>query len=284
MSDARLRRLAGDWLAHGRRAHLVEVLDAQGSTPREAGARMLVSADAVEGTIGGGHLELEAISVAREALRHGEHAVMERRFVLGPSLGQCCGGTVTLRIAPLDAERLAAWPLPHARFHLWLYGAGHVGQAIVRLLEGIDCEVVWIDEREGEFPEPAALPEQVTTVYSDRADDEVRDAAPGAWHLVLTHSHDLDLRIVEAVLRRGDFGFLGLIGSTTKRARFEHRLRERGIDEVLLQRLVCPIGIEGIVGKHPEVVAVSAVAQLLRLSSQPSQTATAGSSTDASST
>ena len=267
MSDGRLRRLAADWLAHGRRVHVVEVIDAQGSTPREAGARMLVSADAVEGTIGGGHLELEAIALAQEALRHGEHAPIERRFALGPSLGQCCGGAVTLRIAPLDAERLAQWPPPPARFHLWLYGAGHVGQAIVRVLDGIDCEVVWIDERDSEFPEPAALPEQVSTVPSGDAAAEVHDAPAGAFHLVLTHSHDLDLRIVEAVLRRGDFGFLGLIGSATKRARFEHRLRERGIDEALLQRMVCPIGIEGIGGKQPEVVAVAAVAQLLQLTS-----------------
>ena len=264
MSEARLRATAQAWLASGRRAAIVEVVQAQGSTPREAGARMLVATDTIEGTIGGGHLELEAIADARAALAQGHVDLKTTRYALGPSLGQCCGGVVVLQRAPLDEAALARWTEPQARFALQLHGAGHVGREIVRLLAGIDCRVSWIDEREEQFPaEP--LPPHIERVCAEPADAEVRSAPIGAFYLVLTHSHDLDLAIVEAVLRRGDFGFLGLIGSATKRARFEHRLQQRGIAGEALSRMACPIGIGGIEGKAPEVVAISAVAQLLTL-------------------
>jgi xanthine dehydrogenase accessory factor len=269
MSNAALRRTATEWLAQGRDAMVVQVLEAQGSTPREAGARMLVSAHEVQGTIGGGHLELQAIAQAREALARrdaGAAQPTERRFALGPSLGQCCGGVVTLRTSPLSAELLSQWPQPAPRFTLQLFGAGHVGRAIVRLLAEIDCRVSWIDERDAEFGALAqSLPPHIEAVCVDSVEAEVRNAPPGACYLVLTHSHDLDLRIVEQVLRRDDFGFLGLIGSATKRARFEHRLRDRGIGADTLARMTCPIGVPGIAGKEPEIVAIAAVAQLLQL-------------------
>ncbi|MED5617808.1 xanthine dehydrogenase accessory protein XdhC [Ideonella sp. BN130291] len=268
MNEATLRRTALAWLAAARPAVVVQVLEAQGSTPREAGARMLVSADAVEGTIGGGHLELQAIADARAALAAGTaRQLHEKRYALGPALGQCCGGAVTLRRTPLDGDSLARWPEPLARFHLQLYGAGHVGRAIVRVLAGIDCRVSWIDERDAEFPVRSELPPHIECVCVDKVQAEVAGAPAGAFYLVLTHSHAVDLAIVEAVLRRGDFGFLGLIGSATKRARFEHRLQERGVTEAQLQRLVCPIGLPGITGKEPEVIAVGVVAQLLQWSS-----------------
>jgi xanthine dehydrogenase accessory factor len=267
MSEAALRRTAAAWLLQGRAAMVVQVIEAQGSTPREAGARMLVSAQGVEGTIGGGHLELQAIAQARAALAQGggQPHPTERRYALGPSLGQCCGGAVTLRTSGLDAELLAQWPEPTPRFTLQLYGAGHVGRAIVNILRGIDCRVSWIDERDAEFGQVQALPPHIERVCVDEVQAEVRHAPPGAFYLVLTHSHDLDQKIVEAVLKRGDFGFLGLIGSATKRARFEHRLRERGVEEAQLRRMVCPIGLPGIVGKAPEVVAVAVVGQLLQV-------------------
>jgi xanthine dehydrogenase accessory factor len=150
-----------------------------------------------------------------------------------------------------------------------LYGAGHVGRAIVHLLAGIPCRVQWIDEREDAFP-GGPLPAHIETLCVEPVQAEVTQAAPGSFYLVLTHSHDLDLAITEAILRRGDFGFAGLIGSRTKRARFVHRLRARGLSESVLQRLCCPIGQPGISGKEPEVIAVAVVAQLLQLS-EPSQ-------------
>jgi xanthine dehydrogenase accessory factor len=265
-----LRRTALAWRACGKRAIVVEVVDARGSVPREAGTRMLVAAAQTAGTIGGGHLELKAIAQAREmlaALGEAEHVEPQTAYYpLGPALGQCCGGAVGLRFVPLDDDSLAAWPEAPPRFHLQLYGAGHVGRAIVRALEPFDVVVEWIDEREDEFPPPPSQPAvaDIRRLCVDAVEAEVRTAPPGAHYLVLTHRHDLDLRISEAILERGDFGFLGLIGSATKRARFEHHFERRGIPAATVARMTCPIGIEGIGGKEPEVIAASVVAQLLR--------------------
>jgi xanthine dehydrogenase accessory factor len=257
--------IALHWLAEGRAAVVVEVGDHRGSVPRETGTRMLVSARDVVGTIGGGHLELQAIEHARRLLR-GEALRREQQLALGPTLGQCCGGVVTLRYALLADSAPAAWSSAAPRFVLQLYGAGHVGRAIVRLLEGIDCRVRWIDERDSEFPAtPSAA--HIERVCVEPVEAEVANAPPGAFYLVLTHSHALDQAIVEAILRRGDFAYLGLIGSKTKRARFVHRFEARGIAPNVLARLNCPIGVPGITGKEPEVIAVAVVAQLLALSS-----------------
>lgn len=263
MTEAALRRLAQAWLATQRAAVQVQVLSARGSVPRLPGTRMLVAADAVAGTIGGGHLEWQAIAHARAQLAAGTERASDEAIALGPTLGQCCGGALTLRSERLTPALLARWPQPAARFALQLHGAGHVGRAIVNLLEGISCRVQWVDERESEFPAgPAAA--HVERVCAEPVEAEVASAPPGAFYLVLTHSHALDLRITEAILRRGDFGYLGLIGSRTKRARFLHRLEARGIAATALARITCPIGVPGIAGKEPEVIAIAVVAQLLQ--------------------
>lgn len=255
------------WRAEGRPAVVVEVSAHRGSVPRETGTRMLVSEREVAGTIGGGHLEHKAIEHARALLR-GAGLPREQHWPLGPALGQCCGGAVGLRYTLLHEASPGDWALPAPRFVLQLYGAGHVGRAIVRLLEGIDCRVQWIDERESEFPAGPAAP-HIERLCVEPVEAEVCQASPGAFYLVLTHSHDLDLRITETILRRGDFGFLGLIGSKTKRQRFVHRFAARGIPEAVFDRVTCPIGVPGIEGKEPEVMAVAVVAQLLQRSSQP---------------
>lgn len=261
--DRETRRTAQRWLAAGRAAIVVEVAEALGSAPREAGARMLVAAEDAVGTVGGGHLELKALQTAREMLRTGETAAHVERFALGPSLGQCCGGAVTLRHRRLDAQALADWQSPPPLFHLQMYGAGHVGQSIATLLSQLDVEVDWIDERETQFP-PAPWPAHIRRISVDAVEGEVDRAPAGAHYLVLTHSHALDLRITEAVLRRGDFAYLGLIGSRTKRERFVHRFEARGVDAGAIARMTCPIGVEGIAGKAPEIVAVAVVAQMLQ--------------------
>lgn len=217
----------------------IEILITQtrGSAPREAGTRMWVGAGETQGTIGGGNLEHTAIGIAREMLVAGD-AQRERRFALGDSLGQCCGGSVTLLFTPVEQMEPEK-----SEFDVVLFGAGHVGKEVARILERLPCRLAWVDTlRE----EPAW---------------SVDGAPPGAYYLVMTHSHALDLDIVERVLKRGEFAFLGLIGSRTKAAKFHARLRAKGIDS---SRLVCPIGLfKG--GKHPAAVAVSAVAQLLEL-------------------
>ena len=263
-----IREAAQRWLTEGRHAIVVEVTQAKGSAPREAGTHMLVSSTEAIGTIGGGHLELKAIAHARAMLTSSVITPHTEHFPLGPTLGQCCGGAVTLGYAALDATALARWPSTAPLFHLQLYGAGHVGRAIATLLTTLDVEVDWIDERESEFPATTTLgtpwPAHVRQVCVDAVEAEVRLAPPGAFYLVLTHDHDLDQRITEAVLRRGDFAYLGLIGSKTKRQRFVHRFEQRGIDANTIARMTCPIGVEGIDGKEPELIAISVVAQLLR--------------------
>jgi xanthine dehydrogenase accessory factor len=257
-----LRDAAAAWLAAGRAAEIVEVRATQGSAPRDAGTRMLVSADQQLGTIGGGHLEWQAVADARALLRGDGSVSREQRIALGPTLGQCCGGAVELVFQPLDATRLAAWPPETPRFVLQLYGAGHVGRAVVRLLADLPCRVQWIDERDDAFPD-GCEPPHIERRCVEPVEAEVATAAPGTFFLVLTHSHALDQRLAEAILARGDFGWFGLIGSRTKRVRFERRLAERGVPAALIERMVCPIGLPGIPGKEPAVLAVAVVAQLL---------------------
>ena len=265
---AAVRDTAANWLAAGTPAILVEVTEALGSAPREAGTRMLVGASRCEGTIGGGHLELKAIEQARRMLARGETAPQSAHYPLGPALGQCCGGAVTLGFSRLDAKGLAAWPRVAPRFHLQLYGAGHVGRAIVQALVPLNVRIDWIDERDEEFPPAEMLPAHIRKVCVDAIESEVKEAPRGAFYLVLTHRHDLDLRIGEAILRRGDFGFFGLIGSRTKRARFIHRFEAMGIPADTIERMTCPIGVSGISGKQPEVIAAAVAAQLLQASSR----------------
>ncbi len=265
---------------------MVQVSEVKGSTPRETDARMLVGlgSDEVVGTIGGGNLEWQAIALARQALQEGPQGrpgpAWQQTFALGPTLGQCCGGVVVLRFEPLTQESLAAWAVPKPRFRLDLHGAGHVGQAIVRLLSEIDVSMRWIDQRLDEpqgsespgLPtgdERLALPPHIHCLPTDDASAEVLDAPFGSAHLVLTHRHDLDLRIVDAILSRDDVkqgqAWVGLIGSRTKRAAFEHRLQARGHSQAVIQAMACPIGLPGITGKEPSVIAVAVVAQLLML-------------------
>lgn len=233
---------------------VIEVLETRGSAPREAGTRMSVSATEVRGTIGGGNLEYTALKIAREMLLSGE-AMRERRFALGDSLGQCCGGAVTLRFRLEDAA-YEEQPL----FQVVLFGAGHVGKEVARILERLPCRLTWIDPRPEVFP--ASVNAKV--VIEEEPAWMVDEAPADAYYLVMTHSHALDLEIVERVLKRNDVAFLGLIGSETKAAKFRLRLRQKNIPA---ERLVCPIGLVKA-GKHPAEVAVSAVAQLLERRAQ----------------
>jgi xanthine dehydrogenase accessory factor len=170
------------------------------------------------------------------------------------------GGTRVLLDA--NGRRWLVDHVPAPRAHVMLFGAGHVGAAVVRLLADLPCRVTWVDEREDLFP--AALPHNVVAEATDLPEALVRAAAPGTSFLVMTHDHALDQRLAEAILRRpAQRDWFGLIGSDTKRKQFEHRLRDRGIARARLDDMVCPIGIPGIVGKEPAVIAVAVVAQLL---------------------
>lgn len=236
---------------------IVTLAEARGSTPREAGAWMLVTAEDTAGTIGGGQLEWKAIQAARRLLDEGGYA-LTLDLPLGPLLQQCCGGHVTVALERVRDAGLLAAMAERARSALpvvALFGAGHVGRAVVRALAALPCRVRWADSR-GAFPDP--LPDGVAV-----APPEMAEVPAGAFVLVMTHSHPQDLELVEAALRRDDVAWIGLIGSSTKRRRFEGQLRARGVAPAAIGRLVCPIGIRGIEGKQPAVIAASVAAQLL---------------------
>lgn len=309
-------------------AVLVTVAIVEGSGPREPGAKMLVTRGRQFDTIGGGHLELCAVDLARAMLDDpSAGAARIERYALGPTLGQCCGGVVHLAFEVIDAAlasvlaalrarpREDSWRVgaidgapaallydahgkviagasehgaamldfagmagtrvvrdatgrrwlidacPAPRAHLLLFGAGHVGAAIVRLLGELPCTVTWIDEREDQFP--ATVPANVTVEATDTPETLVARAPAGASYLVLTHSHALDQRLSEAILARAGVGWFGLIGSSTKRVQFERRLAARGMAPDRIAAMVCPIGLPGITSKLPAVIAASVCAQLL---------------------
>lgn len=332
---------------------LITVAKVQGSAPRDAGTKMIVTGRAVTGTIGGGHLEFKAIARARELLASGPPFASElHRFALGPSLGQCCGGVVFLLLERIEAalpdwvpqlqDALmqhpacvlvsvagqaagaaakaivtadavhGAWPggvpaedvLARARslladprqpavllsagdpqrqpaadvllepvrvtdFQVMLFGAGHVGRALVHILSALPCRVTWVDSREEPFPD--SVPPNIQRVETEDPVFEVRQAPPATYFLVLTHSHALDYALCEAILARQDFRFFGLIGSKSKRNQFERRLLHKGFSPALLASMTCPIGVTGIHDKHPAAIAVAVVAQLLQVHEQAQQ-------------
>ena len=267
--DRDTRLSAMHWLEQRIPAVVVEIVQARGSVPRGAGTRMLVSAVQAIGSIGGGHLEWKALAAARAMLAARDLAPRRERVVLGPALGQCCGGVVELEFAVLDDGLLARWPGSPPLMHLQMHGAGHVGHAIATLLATLDVRCDWIDERDDVFPPTTTLgtswPDSIRRQVVDGAEGEVADPPGGTFFLVLTHDHALDLRITEAALRRDDAAFVGVIGSKSKRERFRHRLARRGMDAARVDRMQCPVGVPGITGKQPEIIALAVVAQLMQL-------------------
>ncbi|MFV0887055.1 xanthine dehydrogenase accessory protein XdhC [Metapseudomonas otitidis] len=230
---------------------LVTIIEERGSTPRNAGSKMVVTAERIYETIGGGHLEFKAMAIAREMLASGSRDTRLERFSLGASLGQCCGGATVLLFEPMDQ--------PQAQ--IALFGAGHVGRALAPLLASLPCKVRWIDSRESEFPEQ--IPAGVEKVVNDEVVDEVDALPSGSYFIVMTHNHQLDLELTAAILKRNDFAYFGLIGSRTKRVKFEHRLRERGFASETVQRMRCPMGLAEVKGKLPVEIAISIAGEII---------------------
>jgi xanthine dehydrogenase accessory factor len=317
---------AGAYLSQHTAVARVTVVSLRGSAPREPGASMLVDLDGTLGTIGGGRLEWQAIQAARELLRDRSGApVRIDDLILGPDLGQCCGGRVELWLERLTrgdlpwlreaARRLrgaggvsiatevggrvashrvlalgqgaAFLDLRHSaagnltlrrstagnatlletlrpkRLPLSVFGAGHVGQALIQLLSPLDLfDVTWVDSRPGLLP--LGLPDCVTAQACATPTDLVGSTPPGAHYVVLTHDHALDYELCRLILARGDAGWLGLIGSASKSARFRSRLLREGIGAERLSTLNCPIGIAGIASKLPAAIAIAIAAQLLQ--------------------
>lgn len=240
-----------DLQAQGEPCVLVTIIEELGSTPRNAGSKMVVSGERIFDTIGGGHLEYKAMEIARQMLASRSQDTRLERFSLGASLGQCCGGVNVLLFEPMGQ--------PQAQ--IAVFGAGHVGRALVPLLASLPCRVRWIDSRELEFP--AQIPDGVRQIIAEDPLDEVDALPKGSYCIVMTHNHPLDLELTAAILKRGDFSYFGLIGSKTKRVKFEHRLRDRGFDAALLQRMRCPMGLSEVKGKLPIEIAVSIAAEVI---------------------
>jgi xanthine dehydrogenase accessory factor len=268
------------WAARTSAAVCVRVLRTEGSVPREAGTVMLASATDIWGTVGGGHLEFDAIAHARSLLASAAGAPAEKRYALGPSLGQCCGGVVWLSFEHLDSvaiQNIALNPdntlgyslkslknKPQQQKQVALFGGGHVGQAIVRTLAHLPCAVRWIDSRDEIFP--GHLAALADCEHSDPVQAAVADLAADSHVLIMSFSHAEDLEVVAACLARqrakADLPFIGLIGSQTKWASFRQRLEQRGFTSSELSHVTCPIGLAGIVGKEPDLIALSVAAQL----------------------
>ncbi|MEJ6007360.1 xanthine dehydrogenase accessory protein XdhC [Paucibacter sp. AS339] len=254
---------------------LVTVLRVQGSVPRGPGTWMAVGDSAASppliATIGGGQLEFEAIAQARRLLHGGRFSsAVITEHALGPSLGQCCGGVVALRYEWLDANDVAGLPqrlraAESAKMPVALFGGGHVGQALARVLARLPVSLHWIDSRDEVFP--SGVPAHILAEHSEPVQAAVQDLTPGSRVLIMSFSHAEDMEILRACLTRRrercDLPFIGLIGSKSKWASFRARLRERGFSEAELDAVNCPIGLPGIEGKQPEVIALAVAAQLL---------------------
>jgi xanthine dehydrogenase accessory factor len=247
---------------------LVTVESTQGSVPRDAGTWMAVFADHTIATIGGGKLELDAIAHAR-ALLNGDPVALHCTYALGPSLGQCCGGVVRLQYEPVSGadiealrQRLLSDHVPVA-----LFGAGHVGLALARILGTLPMDVHWIDSRDQIFP--TDMPDTVHCEHSEPVHGAVGSLPPHTRVVIMSFSHAEDLDIVAACLKRqrdrADLPYVGLIGSKTKWASFRQKLLVRGFAEAELTRITCPIGVAGIADKRPQAIAVAVAAQLLQV-------------------
>lgn len=296
-------RAARAALDAGEPAALVSILATEGSAPRGAGTRMLVTRAAIAGTIGGGALEHQAIAQARALLDHSAGSWRVQDYPLGPLLGQCCGGRVRLlveRLAPQARDWIGASGVLATRFEpdalvrtiedtglmaatlpargprpspgdriverlgadampVLMFGAGHVGRAVARAVDGLPLALSWFDTRADAAETPG-----VALVEEDHVESCARDAPPGSALLIMTHDHGLDYRLTATALR-SPARFIGLIGSATKRARFLGRLERDGFDAAARARLTCPIGVEGVTGKAPAVIAIAVAAQLMQL-------------------
>lgn len=248
----------------------VEITATRGSTPRDAGTAMMVTENGIKGTIGGGALEFQAIENARRMLAAGKTEKVQT-LPLGPGLGQCCGGAVTLhygkaqRATDMDhfvIDQVVRNP-PHPR-HLWIWGAGHVGRAVVHAAPPQAFRITWIDSSLDRFPRGAQWPDQKhfpkgpTILPAADMPLLARRAARHADHLIFTYSHDIDLALCAALLKRG-VRSIGLIGSDTKWVRFSKRLRAMGLDPA---PITCPIGDKSL-GKRPDQIAQGVVAHLM---------------------
>lgn len=231
---------------------LLTVLSTAGSTPRDATTKMVVSEAEQWDTLGGGHLEYQAIAQARQLLAQGRSVTDIRSFELGANLGQCCGGAVQVLFEVLIPQRQ----------RLAIFGAGHVAQQLVPMLTPLSLQLHWIDSRNDWLAKDSTG--GVIKECTDHPVDVIADLPEGSWVLILTHNHQLDFELVQQALKRPDLDYIGLIGSDTKARRFRQRLAHRGWSPAEIERVLCPVGLAEIPGKQPAEIAIAIAGQLVQ--------------------
>ena len=246
---------------------MVTIFSVEGSAPRDAHTKMIITRDAIFDTIGGGNLEYQAIQKSREMLEAGQPTIHRQSVSLGKDLTQCCGGKVELLFELIAAKD----------FNVVIFGAGHVGKALVKILSDLHLKILWFDNRPEIIEDISSqhlsndrllndpLSNEIGLQQMDNPEFAVEKCPANANYIVITHSHDLDQQLVEAILSRGDCRFCGLIGSKSKAAKFKSRLKRKQFSENEIAQLTSPIGLPQIPGKHPVEVAVSIAAQLITL-------------------
>ncbi|GAA1892710.1 xanthine dehydrogenase accessory protein XdhC [Paeniglutamicibacter psychrophenolicus] len=250
-----------------RPAVMLTIAAVRGHAPREAGAKMVIAADEIFGTIGGGNLEMAAMSRAREMIARGEQEPQAMTLKLNDKTPatygrQCCGGEVSLLLEPL--------PVPES---VAIFGIGNVGMELARILSRHDLELYLTDSRPEVLEELAVLEPSVARVHSQVAvlGEQVLSCLPEGTHvLIMTHDHAEDFHLCDAALRHPDLGSIGLIGSRAKWVRFQKKLGQSGHAPELIDRIDCPIGLPEVAGKFPATIAVSVAAHLLqRMNAEP---------------
>ena len=258
-TNANWLHVANDLQTRGAKYVLVTVLGARGSTPRDMGTKMIFTADKSFGTIGGGHLEHRARAIADELFSSSEPLQRIERFPLGPTLGQCCGGTVSILFEYLIPTNLK----------LMLFGAGHVGQMLALLIEYLPIDLYWVDSRMTELNPAKGSTAEI--IESDEPITEVERMPEGSSYLLMTHNHQLDYSLLRAILDRGDADYVGLIGSVTKWRRFQMRLTHHGYHPDVYNKVRCPVGLPNVEGKRPMEVAISIAGELIEYYRRPNK-------------
>lgn len=242
---------------------LITLIGVKGSTPRDGGTKMVVDSEHAFDTIGGGHLEHKCMAYARKMLAEKQQGQFIENFQLGAKLGQCCGGQTSVLFEYFAASSV----------NITLFGAGHVGQALINILADLPCKVTWVDSREDQFPAPVFLRglSNVTCVVSDSPTEMVDKADDDSYFVVMTHNHQLDFELCQRILQNKPFTYLGLIASKTKWRRFQQRFAHRDIDPAVVARMNCPIGLEQVAGKKPGEIAVSVAGKIIATYKQQQQ-------------
>lgn len=253
-----------EWTPHSADFACVQLTETRGSTPRESGTFMLVGETWQAGTVGGGTLEWDCLQYARYLLRS-DKDVECHEFVLGNGTNQCCGGRAKIKITRSNLPMIETLKQQlcrdeESRKTVLLFGAGHVGRALAYALAPLPLKLVWVDPRQDEF---GTVPSGVEMRVTSDWERELTLAPQGSGLLVLTPNHSLDALIVAAALERNDFAYIGLIGSKTKRRRFENSFREVGLTEEQIKSFICPIGDRNIRDKRPEIIAALVAAEIV---------------------